>query len=121
MTYHVTIDFPLVHIRHDRSFDARPRPLQRTSAPPPAEMSWLSGLAQAQAFDGLNRSWWRWLAPSLIAAVRTWRQRAHTRRELARIDGQTLRDAGIDPGAASFEAAQPFWRPPIRLRETSAD
>ncbi|WP_330890138.1 DUF1127 domain-containing protein [Ferrovibrio sp.] len=91
------------------------------AATPAAEMPWLSGLDDAKAFDGLHRPWWRWLLPEPAPLMRTWRQRAKMRRALAQIDAHTLRDAGIDPGAAHFEASLPFWRAPIRLRDSSAD
>jgi uncharacterized protein YjiS (DUF1127 family) len=46
-----------------------------------------------------------------LALWRAWRRRRATRRELARIDAQLLRDAGLDPAEARAEARQPFWRP----------
>ena len=39
-----------------------------------------------------------------------WRRRARERAELARIARRDLRDAGIDPGQAAFEAGKPFWQ-----------
>ena len=41
---------------------------------------------------------------------RTWRQRAHERQELAKLDHRTLRDLGLSEGSARFEANKPFWR-----------
>ncbi len=39
-----------------------------------------------------------------------WRERAAARRCLARMDARSLRDAGISPAAAAFEAGRPFWQ-----------
>ena len=55
----------------------------------------------------------------LTALFVLWRRRIQARRTLAQMDVRCLRDAGIDPGLADFEAAQPFWRPPVRLCEHS--
>lgn len=54
---------------------------------------------------------------TLIATIATWRQRSRARRDLARLDPHILRDVGIDPARAAFEAAQPFWRALMPLRE----
>ncbi len=40
----------------------------------------------------------------------TWRQRAHERRELARLDARSLHDLGLSPGEVAFEVNKPFWR-----------
>ena len=48
-----------------------------------------------------------------------WHRRSRLRRLLATVDPRSLRDAGIDPGLADYEAAQPFWRPPVNLRGTA--
>ena len=126
--------------RHDRSFIARPlaRPLQ----PPlsehggeqpgwlqsravaedyPAEPNWLVTESHLPVLDGLDRAWWQLLPDSLAALFATWRKRARDRRDLAQIDARSLREAGIDPGVADFEAAQPFWRKPMTLRDLPAD
>lgn len=42
--------------------------------------------------------------------LQTWRQRAHDRQELAKLDHRTLRDLGLSEGSARFEANKPFWR-----------
>ena len=42
--------------------------------------------------------------------LQTWRQRAHERQELAKLDHRTLRDLGLAEGSARFEANKPFWR-----------
>ncbi len=39
-----------------------------------------------------------------------WRQRTEARRALASMDSRSLRDAGISPAAAAYEAGKPFWR-----------
>jgi uncharacterized protein YjiS (DUF1127 family) len=40
----------------------------------------------------------------------TWRQRARSRNELARLDARSLRDLGLSPGEIDFEVNKPFWR-----------
>ena len=45
-----------------------------------------------------------------------WRDRIQERRRLAAVDGRSLRDAGISPGIAAFEANKPFWKPMGELR-----
>ena len=45
-----------------------------------------------------------------------WRQRAEARRCLALMDVRSLRDAGISPAAASYEASKPFWEKMNSLR-----
>jgi uncharacterized protein YjiS (DUF1127 family) len=40
-----------------------------------------------------------------------WRSRQAARRVLAAIDERGLRDAGVSPAIAAYEARQPFWRP----------
>lgn len=45
-----------------------------------------------------------------------WRQRAEARRSLALMDARSLRDAGISPVAASYEASKPFWEKMNSLR-----
>lgn len=47
---------------------------------------------------------------SLIEMLRTWRQRARSRSELAAADDATLQDLGWSRSQAMFEAAKPFWR-----------
>ena len=52
----------------------------------------------------------------LLAKLRLWRERARARDALAQVDARSLRDAGIAPTQAEFEANQPFWRRPGSLR-----
>jgi uncharacterized protein YjiS (DUF1127 family) len=49
--------------------------------------------------------------------VRTWLERIRVRRALARIDARSLREAGISPVLAEYEANQPFWQPLRDLRD----
>ena len=42
--------------------------------------------------------------------IAVWRERTVARRCLAQMDARSLRDAGISPAAAAFEAGRPFWR-----------
>jgi uncharacterized protein YjiS (DUF1127 family) len=53
-----------------------------------------------------------WAARKLAA----WRERIAARRMLAAISERDLRDAGISPHFADYEARQPFWRPLRDLR-----
>lgn len=46
----------------------------------------------------------------LAVTVAVWRERTAARRYLAQMDARSLRDAGISPAAAAFEAGRPFWR-----------
>jgi uncharacterized protein YjiS (DUF1127 family) len=38
-----------------------------------------------------------------------WRHRIQSRRELAGLDHVGLRDIGMSPSAAKYEASKPFW------------
>lgn len=40
----------------------------------------------------------------------TWRARARSRDELARLDSRGLRDLGLSRSQAEFEINKPFWR-----------
>lgn len=91
------------------------------AAPTKAELGWLDGLRDPAVFDGLDRPWWQLALPAFATAFATWRQRVRARQDLMQVDARTLRDAGISPGAAAFEAAQPFWQPSITLRDYPDD
>lgn len=52
----------------------------------------------------------------LLARLALWRERVQARHALATVDSRSLRDAGIAPAQAAFEASQPFWRRPGSLR-----
>ena len=56
-----------------------------------------------------------WLS-RLGGALDVWHRRIRARQALAMVDIRTLKDAGIDPVAAQFEAAQPVWITERRLR-----
>jgi uncharacterized protein YjiS (DUF1127 family) len=45
-----------------------------------------------------------------LALLDIWRQRLHDRWELARMDERSLRDLGLTPYDALYEARKPFWR-----------
>ena len=53
----------------------------------------------------------------LRATVRTWLERIRARRALACIDERSLRELGISPGLAEYEAGKPFWQPLRDLRD----
>jgi uncharacterized protein YjiS (DUF1127 family) len=41
--------------------------------------------------------------------IRSWRDRARTRRALGQLSLEMLEDIGAEPGEAMFEARKPFW------------
>jgi uncharacterized protein YjiS (DUF1127 family) len=47
---------------------------------------------------------------ALLRLMRTWRNNAVSRRQLAAMDARELQDIGLSPGMAAFEAAKPFWK-----------
>lgn len=49
-------------------------------------------------------------ANELLALVGLWRNRALTRRHLARLDDHMLKDIGLHPAVVEFEVSKPFWR-----------
>jgi uncharacterized protein YjiS (DUF1127 family) len=56
------------------------------------------------------------LVQRLKSRLAVWRERVRMRQVLATIDARTLRELGISPEQAGFEASQPFWRRPSSLR-----
>ena len=46
----------------------------------------------------------------LSETLHVWRQRYEARRELAQWSDRDLRDIGVSPSDAIFEASKPFWR-----------
>lgn len=56
------------------------------------------------------------LLQRLVMTLNLWQERVVTRRALAAMDARGLRDAGISPAAAAYEAGKSFWQPvgPIR-------
>jgi uncharacterized protein YjiS (DUF1127 family) len=46
----------------------------------------------------------------LLGTVRNWRERQHGRRELLQWTTRDMRDAGVSPGEALYEAGKPFWQ-----------
>ncbi|MBI3993280.1 MAG: DUF1127 domain-containing protein [Candidatus Lambdaproteobacteria bacterium] len=56
------------------------------------------------------------LARRVARTLRTWRDNARARRELARISPRDLADAGVSVCNAQHELARPFWRPLSDLR-----
>ena len=59
---------------------------------------------------------WRQVLQAAAHVVRRWRENAKARRELARLDSRSLREIGISPELADFEASRPFWHAPRDLR-----
>ena len=51
------------------------------------------------------------LAAGAVALVGRWRMRSRTRRVLAELDDDRLRDIGLTREQARRESALPFWRP----------
>lgn len=46
-----------------------------------------------------------------VLTMALWRERTARRRSLAQMDARSLRDAGISPAAAAYEAGKSFWQP----------
>jgi len=46
----------------------------------------------------------------VLATLRSWRQRARSRRELAGFDDYLLRDLGMSRSQAQFESGKRFWQ-----------
>jgi len=42
--------------------------------------------------------------------LQEWRRRARSRREIAKLDEQAIRDLGLSTSQMRFEADKPFWR-----------
>ncbi|HKX10038.1 MAG TPA: DUF1127 domain-containing protein [Stellaceae bacterium] len=49
-------------------------------------------------------------AAATLGQLRTWRERARSRRALLKLDDHMLRDLGISRATAEFKGSQPFWR-----------
>jgi uncharacterized protein YjiS (DUF1127 family) len=47
---------------------------------------------------------------ALLEPMRTWHRNAVSRRALAAMGERELRDIGLSPRVAAFEAAKPFWK-----------
>jgi uncharacterized protein YjiS (DUF1127 family) len=45
------------------------------------------------------------------AVLDLWHERRRGRAVLARLSPYGLKDIGVSPGGALFEASKPFWRP----------
>lgn len=50
------------------------------------------------------------LCSGLLWHLRQWRQNLYSRKQLARLDGRLLADAGISEAQRQEELAKPFWR-----------
>lgn len=61
--------------------------------------------ASAAEYNGLPG-----LIARVLAAIRLWRERAQSRRDLAGCDRRMLRDIGVSPIDAGREVGKPFWR-----------
>jgi uncharacterized protein YjiS (DUF1127 family) len=46
----------------------------------------------------------------LLVRLRRWRRRIRERAQLARLSARELRDLGVSPAQAAYEAGKPFWR-----------
>ena len=45
-----------------------------------------------------------------VSTLRTWHQRARTRRQLLTLEDQLLADIGVSRADAVHEASKPFWQ-----------
>lgn len=52
----------------------------------------------------------REFAAALRDILRLWRRRAHTRRQLRRLDARQLADVGLDEGRRRDEGVKWFWQ-----------
>ncbi|HWI27166.1 MAG TPA: DUF1127 domain-containing protein [Stellaceae bacterium] len=50
------------------------------------------------------------LLTRLLARLDCWRRRIQGRADLALLDERSLRDIGVSPAQARYEASKPFWR-----------
>lgn len=67
----------------------------------------------ARAKGGRVSSLWKSVWQCIIVANRTlalWHVRAESRRELAKLDEQLLKDLRLDAIELNKEASKPFWR-----------
>ena len=46
----------------------------------------------------------------LAETLHVWRERQHTRQELAHLSERELHDVGLSSGDAAYEAGKPFWQ-----------
>ena len=46
----------------------------------------------------------------VVETIRQWRRRTEERAALSRMSAADLRDFGVTPAEAQWEASQPFWR-----------
>lgn len=51
------------------------------------------------------------LRQSVLSQIRTWRDRAAKRRQLARFSARDMKDIGLTPSDRWVEVNKPFWRP----------
>jgi uncharacterized protein YjiS (DUF1127 family) len=58
-------------------------------------------------FAGTGAAVWR----SVLDLLSAWRWRARTRRQLAMLDANGLKDIGLSVSDRRIECAKPFWRP----------
>ena len=54
--------------------------------------------------------WGQVALASVTSAFYDWRERAHQRRTLARLDDRLLRDMGLSRSDVEKEVVKPFWR-----------
>jgi uncharacterized protein YjiS (DUF1127 family) len=47
---------------------------------------------------------------SFLQLLSEWRVRAHSRREITKLDERAIRDLGLAVSQLKFEAQKPFWR-----------
>lgn len=59
---------------------------------------------------------WRIALQSAMGALRQWRANREARRGLAKLDARSLRDIGISPAMADYEASRPLWHSVRDLR-----
>jgi uncharacterized protein YjiS (DUF1127 family) len=85
-----------------RRHEYRSLPQQFNSSPLPIAVTWPVARRRSSAMIVLRH---------MAAVIRSWRQRARSREELARLSDHMLKDIGLSRSDALREAAKPFFRP----------
>lgn len=68
-------------------------------------------IGQVVAHEQRTQSTTNSVFSTALKRVNLWFERSESRRQLARLDDQLLRDIGITRHQARIEANKPFWQP----------
>jgi uncharacterized protein YjiS (DUF1127 family) len=72
-------------------------------------MSTMTGSALGRIVERRSTSPIAWIG-TVLAALRTWNQRAIDRRHLLELDDHLLHDLGLTRDQVYYESRKPFWR-----------